>query len=368
MIRFLDLRRQYQLLRPEMDRAIEQVLSDATFIGGPVVTAFERAFADYQHASECIAVANATDGLEIAVEALNLPPKSEIIVPANSFIASAEAVTRVGHRVVFADIDPETYGIDLADLEKRITSHTRAVIAVHLYGQPCQLPELQVLAANNGLRIIEDAAQAHGAQVGKRRVGAIGDIGVFSFYPGKNLGAYGDGGAIVTNDPELARRCRMIANHGRVAKYDHVFEGRNSRLDTLQAAVLLVKLRHLDAWTDRRNEVAARYLSRLQGVAGVTLPVVRDGVRHAWHLFVIRSEQRGELAKFLEAQGIETGFHYPIALPKLRAYSYLGQASAPLKANVLDEKVLSLPMGEHLTNEEVDVVCAAIEQFFAMTT
>lgn len=363
MIKFLDLHKQYLDLRSEIDAAIATIIRDSAFVGGPALRDFEAAFAAYQQVEHCVGVANGTDALEIALEALDLPPGSEVIVPANSFIATSEAVSRTGCRVVFADIEPDSFTVDLESVRARITEHTAAVIAVHLYGHPCAMTPLLALARERGLRVIEDAAQAHGAEYHGRRVGGLGDVGTFSFYPGKNLGAYGDGGAIVTQDEALARRCRMIANHGRVAKYDHEFEGRNSRLDGLQAAVLRVKLKHLDRWIDRRNQVAARYLEGLAGLEGLTLPQVGPGIRHAFHLFVIRCDARDALRDHLGAAGIQTGIHYPIALPKLQAYAHLGFADAPLVANRQDATLLSLPMGEHLGDEEVDTVVQSVERF-----
>ena len=365
MIKFLDLRTQYLGIREEIDAAIETVILQSAFVGGPALAQFEQDFAAYQQAAHCVGVGNGTDAIEIGMEALALPPGSEVIVPANSFIASSEAVTRSGHRVVFADVDATTLTLDLADVERRIGPRTAAIIAVHLYGHPCDMDSLLALADIRRLKVVEDCAQAHGAEYRGRRVGTIGHLGAFSFYPGKNLGAYGDGGAIVTNDEALARRCRMIANHGRIDKYNHELEGRNSRLDGLQAAILNVKLKRLDAWIERRNAVARHYLDGLAGLVQLTLPVVRAGIRHAFHLFVIRTDQRDALAAHLATAGIQTGIHYPISLPKLEAYSYLGQAGEPMRANRQDARLLSLPMGEHLTDQDVDTVVDAIKGFFA---
>jgi dTDP-4-amino-4,6-dideoxygalactose transaminase len=223
-------------------------------------------------------------------------------------------------------------------------------------------------ASLNGLRVVEDCAQAHGARDRGRRVGAIGDVGVFSFFPGKNLGAYGDGGAITTNDTAIAQRCRMIANHGRIDKYDHQFEGRNSRLDAIQAAVLRVKLRHLDAWTARRQQVAAAYLRGLEGVNGIALPRVRSDGEHVFHLFVVRHARRDDLGRHLNQMGIQTGIHYPMALPKLHAYAYVGQMDEPMIANAQDRLLLSLPMGEHLDELAVDFVVSAVREFCEATS
>lgn len=362
MIEFLDLRKQYQSIKDEVDSAISSVIQESAFIGGKYVKAFEENFAIYQQVNYCIGVANGTDAIEIALEALQLPKGSEVLVPANSFIASSEAVTRSGHRVVFCDCDPDNYTISVEDAEKRITPSTRALIAVHLYGHPCDMDSILAMAGRHNLKVIEDCAQAHGAEYKGKRVGAIGDIGTFSFYPGKNLGAYGDAGAIVTNDEFLAKKCRMIANHGRVAKYDHEFEGRNSRLDGIQAAILDVKLRHLEEWTMRRREVAKYYLQQLKGITGLVLPQEVDWARHVWHLFVIRTTKRNALQQFLNENGIQTGVHYPIALPKLKAYYYLGQEKEPMFSNRTDVELLSLPLSAEITVQELDYVCEAINK------
>lgn len=366
IIKFLDLQSQYASIREEMDSAIQSVLENVSFIGGVELTAFETEFAAFQGAAHCVGVGNGTDALEIALEALDLPPGAEVIVPANSFIASSEAVTRSGLRVVFADVDPDTYLLDLGDVKHRLTPKTRALVVVHLYGNPCDMDAVLAFAREHGLRVIEDAAQAHGAEWRQRRVGAIGDIGTFSFYPGKNLGAYGDGGAVLTNDGTLAKKARMIANHGRVAKYDHEFEGRNSRLDGLQAAILRVKLRHLDGWIGRRNAIARQYIEGLIGVGDLILPqLAQADARHAFHLFVVRTASRQALAHHLEAAGIQTGRHYPVALPKLAAYRYLGEIEVTMFANRADQDLLSLPIGEHLSNEDVHEVIQEISGFFA---
>lgn len=364
MIKFLDLHRQYLTMKEEMNAVIADIIARSAFIGGPEIGRFELAFAEYQQVEHCIGVGNGTDAIEIALEALALPAGSEVIVPANSFIASSEAVTRSGLKVVFADVDPMTYTLDVQDIERRLTPNTSAIIAVHLYGHPCDMRGLQDLARKHGLRIIEDCAQAHGAELDGRRLGGVGDIGTFSFYPGKNLGAYGDAGAITTNDAALAKRCRMIANHGRTGKYDHQFEGRNSRLDTLQAAILSVKLPHLEGWVRQRNVIADRYRQALEGVGDLVLPARPGNGRHAHHLFVIRTEDREGLAASLKAEGIDTGVHYPIALPKLEAYAYLGQANEDMFANRSDRTLLSLPIGEHLTTADADKVAGVIKRYF----
>jgi len=364
MIKFLDLGAQYQAIKADIDQAIQGVIGESAFIGGRYVAQFEKEFADYVDAKHCVGVGNGTDALEIAIESLGLPQGSEIIVPANSFIASSESVSRSGYNVVFCDINEQDYTLDIDDVRRRITNKTSAVVAVHLYGHTCDMDPLLDLARQHGLRVIEDCAQAHGAEYNGRRIGAIGDIGAFSFYPGKNLGAYGDGGAIVTNDAELADRCRMIANHGRKEKYDHLFEGRNSRLDGLQAAILSVKLRHLGDWISKRRKCAELYRKQLTGIGDVAVPYEQQWSKHAYHLFVIRTDVRDALRRYLSEEGVETGIHYPIALPRLEAYREHSQHNEPMRASQYSEKLLSLPIGEHLSDEDVNVVSVLIRRFF----
>ena len=361
MIKFLDLNKQYLSIQDQIDSKISQVIRESSFIGGKHLIEFEEKFSNYHEAKFCVGVGNGTDALEIAIEALNLPLGSEIIVPANSFIASAEAVTRTGHKVQFCDVNSDDYTIDLGDLKKRINKNTSAIMAVHLYGHPCDMDGLLSLQKTHDLKIIEDCAQAHGAEYKGKKIGAIGDIGCFSFYPGKNLGAYGDGGAILSNDEDLSTKCRMIANHGRISKYDHEFEGRNSRLDGLQAAILNVKLEHLDDWIDTRIQVADCYLDGLANLGDITLPVRQDWVKQSYHLFVIRHPQRDKFQEELRKEGIATGIHYPIALPKLQAFDYLNQGNLEGFAWTTDKELLSLPIGEHITDADtkkiVNTIC-----------
>ncbi|MCM0081185.1 DegT/DnrJ/EryC1/StrS family aminotransferase [Geomonas sp. Red32] len=361
-IKFLDLAAQYGTIKPEIDEAIAGVIAESAFIGGKPVASFEKSFASYQQAEHCVGVANGTDALEIVLKGLELPAGSEVIVPANTFIATSEAVTSAGLKVVFCDCDPFTYTLSVADAERKITPATRAIVAVHLYGQPCDMDALMHLARQRGLTVVEDCAQAHGAQFKGQRVGTFGAAGTFSFYPGKNLGAYGDGGAIVTGDPELAKRCRMIANHGRIAKYDHEFEGRNSRLDGLQAAILETKLRHLEQWTEARRSLAARYSERLSG-SGLVVPAVRDGLRHVFHLYVIQVEERERVQAVLKQEGIDCGVHYPVMLPLLGAYRHLGHTAAdfPVAAGLMP-RILSLPLYPELGEERQDRVIETLRR------
>jgi len=360
MIKFLDLHNQYLSIKEEIDNAIYAVIYDSAFIGGEHVRRFEINFAKYHNAEYCVGVGNGTDALEISIEALDLPIGSEIIVPANSFIASAEAVERAGHRVVFCDIDPDDYTISIEDLKKRVTSKTSAIIAVHLYGHPCDMDSLISISNKNNIKVIEDCAQAHGAKYKGKMIGSIGDIGCFSFYPGKNLGAYGDGGAIVTNNENLANRCRMIANHGRISKYNHEFSGRNSRLDGIQAAILNVKLNYLDVWTEDRINVASAYIKELDSIPNIVLPRKKTWARQVYHLFVIRCKDRDNLAKSMSISGIETGIHYPLALPKLPAFKHTTFDVSNTFAGKYDKELLSLPIGSHISKEDVSNIAMVI--------
>ncbi len=363
MVKFLDLKKQYLSIKGEINNAINSVIEDTAFVGGKYVKLFEEAFAEYVGVNHCIGVANGTDALEIAIESLRLPKGSEIIVPANSFIATSEAVTRAGHKVRFCD-NNEYYTLDIEDLRKQISKDTSAIIAVHLYGQPCMMDEILSIAAEYKLKVIEDAAQAHGAKYKNKRVGTFGDVACFSFYPGKNLGAYGDGGAIVTYNDEIAFRCRMISNHGSKEKYLHEFEGRNSRLDAIQASILFAKLPHLEKWNHIRNEAAYYYNTTLSNITGIETPKIMNDVFHVFHLFVLRLQNRDNLAKYLKENDIDTGIHYPISLPKLNAYSYINQETHYMNAVKWDSLLLSLPMGDHLTNADCDEVVDSIKRYF----
>jgi dTDP-4-amino-4,6-dideoxygalactose transaminase len=363
MIKFLDLHLQYLSIKNEIDCAISSVINDNAFIGGKYVAQFEENFAEYQSSKYCIGVGNGTDALEIAIESLSLPEKSEIIVPANSFIASAEAVIRAGYKIIFCDVNSDDYTINIQDLESKITLNTSAIIAVHLYGHPCDMDKLLEVASKYELKIIEDCAHAHGAEYKGTRVGSIGDIGCFSFYPGKNLGAYGDGGAIVSNSEELAKKCRMIANHGRISKYNHEFSGRNSRLDGIQAAILNVKLSYLDGWTKNRIEVANAYILGLKNIPDIILPVRKKWAKQVYHLFVVRYKDREKLIEKMDESNIQTGIHYPVSLPNLQAFKHLKRGNSEDFANKSDKYLLSLPIGEHISKKQANRVVKVISDF-----
>jgi dTDP-4-amino-4,6-dideoxygalactose transaminase len=366
-IPFVDLKAQYESIKPEIDSAISDVISKSAFIGGQYVKSFETAFAEFCRVKHCIGVGNGTDGLFIALKALGIGEGDEVITVANSFIATAEAITLTGARVVFVDIDPGTYNIDVNAIEPKITGRTKAIVPVHLYGQPADMDAILEIAKRHNLRVVEDAAQAHGAEYKDRPIGTIGDMACFSFYPGKNLGAYGDAGAIVTNDDDLALKARMFANHGRIDKYDHEIEGVNSRLDGLQAAILEVKLRHLPTWTEGRRRNAHLYNHYLKD-SGVVTPFEIKNVKAVYHLYVVRAPggKRDELQGHLKSHGISTGIHYPIALPNLLAYGYLGHAVADFaEASNASREILSLPMFAELEEAQIAFTAEKIKELMA---
>jgi dTDP-4-amino-4,6-dideoxygalactose transaminase len=361
MIKFLDLKKQYEAIKNEINESIFNVINDTAFVGGKYVDEFEKNFAAYLGVKHAVGVGNGTDALEAALWSLDLPKGSEVIVPANTFIATAEAVTRNGLKVKFVDCN-KYYQINTKIIEKSITSDTSAIIAVHLYGHPANMYKINQIAQKYNLKVIEDAAQAHGAEIDGKKVGTFGDLGTFSFYPGKNLGAYGDGGMIVTNDDKLAEKIRMYINHGRSDKFGHMFEGRNSRLDGIQAAVLNVKLQYLDKWIAKRNEIAKRYISEVDNPS-ILLPKVVDNIKHVWHLFVIQVKNRDKFREYMLSKNIQTGIHYPTALPKLKAYEYLNFDCSDFKACKEDKYLVSIPIGEHLESEEVDKVIEALNNY-----
>lgn len=360
MIPFLDFASMHAELRQGLDAAYARVLESNWLILGKEVEAFEREFADYCNARHCIGVANGLDALFITLKAMNIGPGDEVIVPSNTYIATWLAVSYAGATPVPVEPDPRTYNIDPARIEAAITPATRAIMPVHLYGQPADMDPIMDIAERHGLKVIEDAAQAHGARYKGRRTGSLGDAAGFSFYPGKNLGALGDGGAVVTNDDDLADRLRVLRNYGSRVKYHNEVKGFNSRLDELQAAFLREKLAVLDDWNGRRGVVAKQYLASLAD-SGLVLPYVPEWADPAWHLFVIRSSDRDALQKSLAEEGVGTMIHYPIPPHLQKAYAELGlqRGSLPV-AESIHESVLSLPMGPTLSSNDVESVVGAI--------
>jgi dTDP-4-amino-4,6-dideoxygalactose transaminase len=359
-----DLYAQYLTIREPMDAAIAEVVRRSAFIRGPFVERFEQEFARAVDAAHCVSCANGTDSLYIAMKALGLRQGDEVLAPAHSWISTTETITQAGGNVIFCDTDVNTFTIDPAQVEARITPRTVGIIPVHLYGQSADMGAVMAIAQRHGLWVIEDCAQAHLAQYKGRQVGTFGNAASYSFYPGKNLGAMGDAGAIVTNDADLARRMAMFARHGGLTKGDHQIEGVNSRLDGLQAAVLSVKLPHLPAWTARRQAVARQYGELLAPIDGLELPAVAAGREHVWHLYVVQHASRDALAKHLAALGVQTVVNYPVALPFLPAYSRLGHRPEDFPVAYRHQsRILSLPMFPEVTPEQLDHVVRSIRSF-----
>lgn len=359
MIPFLDLKAPYLELKQELDEAIARVVSSGWFIGGPEVDQFEAEYAAYCGAAHAIGVANGLDALHLALRAMDVGPGDEVIVPSNTYIATWLAVSQCGATPVPVEPDARTYNIDPARIEAAITPRTKVILPVHLYGQPADMDPILAMARKHGLRVLEDGAQAHGARYKGQRLGAHGDVVAWSFYPGKNLGAMGDGGAVTTNDAQLAERIRILRNYGSRVKYVNEVQGYNSRLDPLQAAILRVKLAHLDEWNARRSAIASYYQ---QGLAGcrLTLPRVPDWAEPAWHLYVVLNPQRDELQKALTDVGVGTLIHYPIPPHLQGAYADLGlgKGAFPI-AEQIHCQVLSLPMSPSMTVEQASQVVAA---------
>jgi dTDP-4-amino-4,6-dideoxygalactose transaminase len=363
MVPFVDLQAQYRSIKTEIDEAIGRVLESASFILGREVEAFEEAFADYVGARFCVGVSNGTAAVQLAVTACGLGAGDEVIVPANTFFASAEAVSTASATPVFVDADPVSYNLDVSKIEAAITERTRAILPVHLYGQPADLDPVFELAKRHNLIVIEDAAQAHGARYTGRRVGALAHAGCFSFYPGKNLGAYGEGGAVVTNDAEVARRVRLLRDHGSERKYRHEIVGYNFRLEGIQGAVLNVKLKHLDRWNELRREHARHYGELLSG-SRLTLPRETEHSEHVYHLYVVQTDERDALQKALSEAGVQTGIHYPVPIHLQPAYTFLGHKPGDFpEAERQAARVLSLPMFPELKAEQIMHVAETIRNF-----
>jgi dTDP-4-amino-4,6-dideoxygalactose transaminase len=361
---FADLHAQYLTIKPAIDEAITEVIRTSAFIRGPYVERFEHDFARMVGVDHCVSCANGTDSLYIAMHALGVKPGDQVIAPAHSWISTTETISQAGGEVVFCDTDQDTYTLDVNRLESLVTPRTVGIIPVHLYGQPADMDGVMAFAEKHNLWVLEDCAQAHLATYKARQIGTYGTAASFSFYPGKNLGAMGDAGAVVTRDKALADRMAMFARHGGLRKGDHQIEGINSRMDGLQAAILAVKLPHLPAWTDRRQALAAEYTRRLADIPGVSTPVCAEGRTHAYHLYVIRHEQRDALAVFLNGRGIQTAINYPVALPFVPAYKRWGHTPADFpNAHHNQSRILSIPLFPEMTEEQMTEVVQAIGQF-----
>mgnify|MGYP006140466667 CR=1 FL=1 len=361
---FVDLHAQYLTIKSEIDAVIEDVIKTSAFIRGPYVQKFEEMFASMMEREYCVSCANGTDSLYIAMHALGVKPGDEVIAPAHSWISTSETITQAGGKVVFCDTDSDTYTIDPKQIEEKITDRTVGIIPVHLYGQPADMDAIMAIAKKHNLWVVEDCAQAHLARYKGKLVGTFGNAASFSFYPGKNLGAMGDGGAVVTNDRQLADRMAMYARHGGLVKGEHQIEGINSRLDGLQAAILTVKLPHLHKWTLARQKVANAYTAALSNVANLQTPQVAAEREHVWHLYVVQHPKRNQLATHLNSNGIQTVINYPVALPFLPAYKRLGHTSTDFpNASRNQNLILSIPIYPELNEARQAVVINSIAEF-----
>lgn len=360
-ISLVDLKRQYNSIKEEIDKSIFNQIEKTEFIGGEIVKKFETNFSKYVGVEHCIGCANGTDAIEMLLQALGIEKGDEVLVPAHTWISTAEAVTTVGATPIFVDCDPNYYTIDIK--RAKVSPRTKAIIVVHLYGLPAEMDEILKFAKDNDLKVIEDCAQAHGAKYKGKTVGTFGEGATFSFYPGKNLGAYGDAGAVITNNAETAETVRAISNHGQLKKNNHIMEGRNSRLDSIQAGILNVKLKYIDDWTNKRINVAKTYNELLRKV-NVKTPKKPDYSKHVYHIYAIQlmKENRSEVMEYLKDNGIGVGIHYPKALPFLPPYIESKSAKDFSKVVGYQEKIISLPIFPELTEEEINYVVDHLKQ------
>lgn len=363
---FIDLPLQFANLKAEIDEALTPIFASAGFIMGPSVKQFEADFAKFVGAEHCVTVHTGTAALHLALLGLDIGPGDEVITAANSFVATAEAIEFAGAKTKLVDVNPETYNLDPTKLEAAITSKTKAIIPVHLYGQASDMKPIMAIAAKHKLKVIEDACQAHGTTYGGQRVGTAGDISCFSFYPGKNLGAAGEGGAVVTNDAELANRIRLLRDHGSQKKYEHEIVGHNFRLDTVQAAILKIKLQYLEKWNALRRAHANYYREQLTGLKGLTLRPEAAYGESVYHLFVVELDERQKLQEHLQSKGIQSGIHYPIPIHLQKGFQHLGYKNGdfPVSESACS-KVLSLPMYPELTKSQLELVVSAIKEYFS---
>jgi dTDP-4-amino-4,6-dideoxygalactose transaminase len=365
---FVDLKIQYLSLKEEINAAISHVIEDTAFVRGKYVAQFERDYAAKYGVKHCISCANGTDAIYITLKALGVGPGDEVITVANSWISTSETISQTGAKPVFVDIERDFYNIDVNAIEEKITSNTKAILPVHLFGQPAKIDDIKNICEKYRLFLVEDCAQAHFAEFKHKKVGTFGIAGTFSFYPGKNLGAYGDAGAIITDNDEVAMKARMYANHGSLKKHQHEIEGTNSRMDGIQAAILSVKLKYIDSWNKARNKNAIIYNELIKDMPGIDTPKIRDDSYHIFHLYVIRTKERDELANYLKSKNIGTGIHYPRALPFLSAYKYLNHKPSdfPVAFQYQDE-ILSLPMYPELDGDQILYIVNSILEFIKST-
>ena len=375
---FLDLQAQYKTIYSDIQKEINEVLDNTSYICGKKVKAFEESFAKTHGARYCLGLSSGTDALHLAYWSSGIGISSqiqtgklraeldEVIVPVNTYIATVETITIAGAKPVFVDHDEDTYNIDPLKIEEKITSRTKAIVVVHLYGQPVDLDPIIAIARKYNLLLIEDCSQAHFAEYKGKRIGTFGNVGTFSFYPGKNLGAYGEAGAVITNDDTLYEKMLKFRQHGAVVKYVHDIEGHNYRMEELQGAVLGVKLKHIDGWTEGRRRAAKKYYELLQGVPQIILPVEASYAKHVYHLFEVRVQNRESLINYLKQRGIDTGLHYPIPLHLQQAYTYLGykKGDYPIAEKCCSE-ILSLPIFPEMTDQQLEYVSQSMKEFYA---
>lgn len=362
---FLDLKVQYHSIKNEVDKKLVEVCENTAFSMGPFVEEFEKKFAEYLGVKHFVATSTGTSALHSALLAFGIGNGDEVLVPVNTFTATAESVVMVGAKPVFVDNDPLTYNMDISKIEQLITHKTRAIIPVHLYGQPIDMEKIVEIASKHNLIVIEDCAQAHGAKFKGKMVGTFGHAACFSFYPGKNLGSYGEGGGVATNSDEIAEKIDKIRNHGSKIKYVHEFVGYNYHMHGFQGAVLTIKLKYLDGWNKRRREIAEKYTQKLKEIKDLALPYVQKECEHVFHLYVIRTSYREELKQFLNDNGVGTNIHYPYPLHLQESYKFLGykQGDFPV-AEDYAPKLLSLPMFPEMTDEQIDYVVEKIKEFY----
>jgi len=361
-IPLVDLKAQYATIKDEINDAIAKVIADTAFIAGKYAKTFEEEFARYAGFQHCVGCGNGTDALELALGALGVGPGDEVLVPALTWVSSAFCISQIGAKPVFVDMLPTLYTIDPAKIESKITSRTKAIIPVHLYGLPAEMDEIIAIARKHKLRVIEDCAQAHGATYKGRKIGAFGDIACFSFYPGKNLGAYGDAGCLCTNDEALAIKARKVANYGGLARHEHEFVGRNSRLDGFQAAILSVKLKHINKWTEARQRHAKGYSDALHS-SGFQLPEVPAHSAHVFHLYVVQVDNRDAVQQKMKERGISAEIHYPVALPFIKGYQSFGHKPQDFPvAHRQTSRILSLPIYPELTSDMIQYITSSLKE------
>jgi len=363
-IPFVDLKIQYQSIKTDIDAAIANVLNETAFIGGKYVANFAKEFSELYGAKHCVPVANGTDSIYIILKMLDIGKGDEVITVANSWISSSETITQTGATPVFVDVD-EYFTINIKEIENKITKSTKAIMPVHLYGQMADVEEIAKICIKHNVHLIEDCAQSHFSEIKGIRAGLRGIASSFSFFPGKNLGAYGDAGCILTNDDTFAEKCKMYANHGALVKHQHQIEGINSRMDGLQAAILSVKLPYIIKWTNQRIKCAAYYDKILDGISEIELPKVRENSKHSYHLYVLKVQKRDELMLYLKENGIETAVHYPTPLPLLPAYKYLNLNSEDFPVSLANmHQILSIPIFPELSIEQQDYIGNCIRTFY----